>query len=195
MIQLQNNHYLNYLLKKQEKIRQEAEKYATIRNICVLKIICKQIDKELSIPTEYETPENRSTAQVNVIEEEEDIYQGVAVDKLDDEELLYYQKWRSRNRYQSSSRFGKYKPKRRFERPYGTQQRRDFIRNYPSNSNDKTAYNKSGKTWTIKSVDNLCSYCVRFGHKKDDCFFKKAADTLQEMKEQEKSPEDIISSG
>ncbi|MCP4143485.1 MAG: hypothetical protein GY755_24895, partial [Chloroflexi bacterium] len=92
----------------QDRIRQEAEKYAGERNIAVLKILCKQVDKELSIPLEYQVPARRSTsatAEINVLEDEE--YGGdVNFETMTDAEILYYS--RNYNYRPSRGQFRKY---------------------------------------------------------------------------------------
>ncbi len=56
----------------QDRIRQEAEKYAQYRNLSVLRILCKQVDKEITVPVEYKVMKPpRPRAEVQLIDDHE----------------------------------------------------------------------------------------------------------------------------
>ncbi len=191
--------FKNFVRKtKKDRIRQEAEKYVRRRNLTVLQIICKQVDKEISIPKEYQA--EKKTPQAGDIYGIENEYENVDQDvygptdevPVDDPEVYYTQQGRysngSRRQYRARGGYNNYRSKS-YGNNYGS---RGGYNNYGGYNNNRGGYRGQRGGYggpqgnnnrpQARSKNIICEYCARTGHTVSVCYAKQAADSLAKLR-------------
>ncbi len=177
----------------QDRIRQEAEKYCQTRNLAVLKIICKQVDTELTIPAEYKL--RTTPKELNCIDGRE----ADQVEPGDEEEINYIYNQRRggyRGNYRGNGRrfpqpSGGYGNYRQYKIP---QYNNNYYRGGRRSRNSRRYGPRGGYRSGIQKTQyksKICTYCVKYGHLESDCYAKLAAQKLQKMKEAKLPETDI----
>ncbi len=140
---------------KQDKIRQEAEKFTSVRNVSTLQKIVQQLNKEISIPTEYKNM--KPTASLMYMTEDDN--EGDMLYNNGNEDLLYMRE--NPGRYSQAP--GGYLPP-------GSQPRDKLSRSnkprYGTGLAGK-ANNKNSNEWY--NTAPFCQRCYMHNHEPKDC--------------------------
>ncbi len=165
----------------EDRIRQEAEKFTRIRNISTLGVIVKQLNNEVSIPTEYQDlkpPRNgNNTPSLMVIDGNESTDEP----HFDEQGELYYvnRPDRPRRYYPSRSRFGNTQNR---TNQYNRNNRNNRTNNRYNNNRSRTA---RFEYWKLP----FCALCISYGHKTEDCLKQKYSPIFMKLDKEGKKEE------
>ncbi len=164
--------FINFVQKVgEDRIRQDADKFSTVRNLSVLGLVVKSLNKEVSVPTEYK----EEALFLNDITNSQDEFEQAR----DEHGEIYFvrrnrnrRNWRSNNWRSNNS---------------------NYTSNRFSNSNNSNKKRQPRITAEEEMKQELCLTCVAYGHGPDKCLRRHVQVLIETKKKEGGSGRDIWS--